>query len=237
MNLLQIIQEFCGRVGITKPITVMSSQDTQYLQLVGLLNEVIDYTISRDGWQWQQLSASFTSTGEESQGYMYNIATLGYMWMIDDTFYPVGSSELVVGPVNPREWASMHASNSSPVKYGYRIKEGKLFLYPAPPSTVQFTFEYVSDFTVTGELHITWQKYFLLDSDVCSLPDSLLLAGLKAFWKRESGFRYAEDFVTFEGLVTTFFSKDGTKRPLSMEPPNGGSRPGIVIPIGNWSVS
>jgi len=235
MNLLQLVQEFCGRVGLPKPATVMSSQDTQYLQLVGILNEVIDYVITRDGWEWQQLTATFASTGNEEQGYLYNLATLGYMWIVEDTFFPVGSMEKVVGPITAREWATMHASNSTPVKYGYRLKEGKLYISPAAPATQSFTFEYVSDFTVTNALHTTWQKYFALDDDVCSLPDTLLLAGLKTFWKRESGFRYSEDFITFEGLVTMFFSKDGTKRNLSMAPESVRG-PGIMIPSGNWSL-
>ena len=50
MTLLQIVQEFCQRNGLTVPQIVMSSQDDQLTQIVGLANEICEDLVRRRSW-------------------------------------------------------------------------------------------------------------------------------------------------------------------------------------------
>lgn len=234
MNLLALLQEFCRRVALPNPTLVIASQDEQYLQLVGMLHEVLDYLTIKN-WVAFNREATFTTVATASQGSLSTIAPYGFMWMVDDTFFNRTVGVKVTGPISPAEWQADQAMTTAGSYYRYRINAGNLMLSPTPDAGLSMAFEYASSFAITDSAGTTYRQYYSADSDLCLLPDALMLAGLKWIWKRDSGFRYAEDFSLFENLALTHLSKDGTKPSISMdEQPSSG--PGILIPNASWSV-
>lgn len=233
MTLLQLIQEFCRRTGITTPSIVMSSQDDDLLQLVGLLNEGCE-DLLRHSWTELQYSATWTSTGVEDQGALSTLAP-SLDTITNNTILDTTTDLRVIGPMSPAKWQELESGSGL---YAYRIMAGHLHIRPALPVSHTLAFEYTSRGIVQDVSTVTptTKSYFTRDNDVFLLNEVLLLSWLRWKWKEEKGLPYLENFRAYEALVAKYSGADGTKAALSLNGESGFSHPGIVVPAGNWSV-
>lgn len=240
-SLLSIVQQFCLRTALTIPSSVMSSQDEQLLQIVGLLNEVLDSLATTSSqWSFLQKEVTFTSVAGSSQGDLSLIAP-GFQSIINETLYDRTRRLPIFGPRGAVYWQEQKALPFTGPYYNYRLSGSELLILPEMPAGHTIAFEYYSPSSVkdsTVLLPSPYKKWFTKDDDTCLFPDNLLLAGLKYAWKREKGFSYDAEFIAYNTLIQHLVSSDGTKPRLSLDHGmNTTITPGIFIPTGNWPLS
>lgn len=237
MTLLELVQSFCQRTGLAVPTLAVGNTDPQVIQLIALLNEVVEDIVIRrpSGWTTLQLEATFTTLAAEDQGLLTTLAPYGFISIINDTIFNRTQRLPGFGPTSPQTWQYMKASGLTGPFNNYRIKEGRLFLYPAPPAGQTYAFEYLSTYAVSATNGTTFKPYFTVDTDYFRLNEVLLLRGLRWKWKKEKGFEYDEERDEYETYLAELMGKDGTRPKLSMSQGTPTIQPGIFVPSGNWN--
>lgn len=238
MTLLATVQEFCDRTGLESPAAVMSSTDDQIRQLRGLANEVLTDVLNRgQSWPELQKQALFTTVAGDNQGAMTALAPYGFKYIIEDTAYDRTARRPLYGPRNSQRWQEAAALPFTGPYYSYRIWEGKFRTQTAMPAGSQIAFEYASDWAILDTDGVTWKKRFATDMDTFGLNEDLLLLGLRWKWKKEKGLSSSTEKLDYESLLAQMTGNDGTKAELNMgHSGTGDIRPGVYVPLGNWSV-
>lgn len=237
MSLLTIVQKFCRRTQIPIPNTVTGSTDDQVKQVWGLLEEEGDDLAKRGAWQAITFEASLTTTATEDQGDINTIASNGFDYIKNQTFWDRTNRWIVLGPIEAPEWQSMQAWNISGPRSSYRIVRDRLLIYPTPAAGLDFRFEYVSKNWILSSDGLTYKETFTADDDNPLLIERLLLMGLRWRWKKEKGLAYQEDFATYEAQVRDALSRDAGKPILKMDSAYSQvPTPGIFVPQGSWSM-
>lgn len=236
LSLLDLVIRFCERTGLNVPETVMGNTDRQIVQIRALVEEE-GKDLSRRG-QWEALTyeATHTTTAAEDQGAIGDIATNNFRAIKNDTIWDRTDRLPVYGPLNEREWQYRKAISSVGPRYNYRLRGGRLLVNPTPAADHTWAFEY---FTKNWILSADGdgREYFLVDEDVTAIPGELVLQGVRWRWKKEKGLEYAEDFRTYELMVSDAIGQDGGNRVLSMVGTVHEMRPGILVPDYNWDLS
>lgn len=236
MTLLQLLKEFCARRGLPMPTVVVGSGDDQLLQLMGLLNEVLEDLTTRYVGTALKKSATWDLIADENQGELETLCPYGFKWVINGTFWDRTQRLPVLGPVSEQDWAAIKATPAVGVWLQYRMMGGNLLLNGSLIAGHKLALEYASDWSIKAN-DGSFKQYFSADSDVSLFPSTLLLAGLNWKWRLEKGFKYAEQFRTYEAQVSDFNGHDGTRKPLSMDGGRDSVVPGIFVPTGNWRVN
>lgn len=239
MTLLQIVQEFCQRQALSVPLIVMSSQDDQLTQIVGLANEICEDLVRRHAWTSLQYESTFTSVAGSDQGDLATLAPNAFLKILNETIFDRTRRLPVFGPRSAQQWQALKALPMSGPFYQYRIQQGHLKIIPDMPAGHTMAFEYASEGIVldNSTATATPKAFFTRDDDTFVLDKSLLLLGLRWRWKEEKGLPYAESFRLYEAAVAEAIGADGTKQPISMNEGSGMIQPGIFVPAGNWSIS
>lgn len=215
------------------PSVVMTTTDKHVIQMAALLNAVLDDLIYIKGrWNGVIREASWTSTGVENQGVMTTLAP-GFRHIVPESFYDRTASIPISGPISSEDWQRIKATAFTAVYSNYRIMEGMLKVYPVIENTHTLAFEYKSDYAVESATAIA-SKYFNNDTDTCVLDDTLLIAGLTYFWKKEKGLAHEFERVAYENITKTALGQDGKKQRVDMGESDNAIKPGIFIPDGNW---
>lgn len=237
MSLLTLTQEFCRRTGLSVPLIVSTSQDDQYLQIMGLLNETLDDICIRQLWPMLQYETTFTSIAAEIQ-ITLETSSPGFQSILFDTVYDRTRKLPVFGPRGADYWQQQKALPFTGPYYQYRIEQGYMKILPVMVAGHSMAYEYQSVFAVVPSATPTVPKvWFTLDTDTCKFSDQLLMAGLRWRWKKEKGFRYDADFQTFETMIANLAGRDSAKGEIRLDGTNAnGPNPGIFIPAGNWNI-
>lgn len=236
MSLLTTVQTFCRRTGLPVPTVVAASTDTQVIQILALLNEVVEDLCDR--WTWQALTreATFTTINGEDQGAITAIAPNGFLRILQETIFNRTLRLPLFGPLAAPKWQNLKALPSTGPFYKYRLRGGRLLFNPVGVAGQTCAFEYATSYAVLAQDGTTYRSSFTADTDTFLLDESLLLAGLRWKWKCEKGLDYAEEFRRFEELANNAAGRDGTKPRLNMGDCTGDFTPGIWVPAGNWNV-
>jgi len=231
MSLLTLVQHFCLRTNIAKPTTVYGSTDPQVLQIMAILEEEGNDLASRGDWEALTNEATHTTVATESQGAMTSIATNGFAYIKNETFWD-RTETLPIGSIDGEDWAAEKGFAATMPRYRVRLRGGNLLSTPTPVAGNTWAFEYISkNWILNGA---TYKEYFTADDDGPLLPDKVLLAGLRWRWKKEKGFDYAEDFNSYEKLVADALGRQGIKRTVHMDEGRDRNGPGIIVNQGNW---
>lgn len=237
MNMLQIVQQFCGRTGLPVPATVYGTTNPQVRQIMALLEEEGQDLRDRGSWEGITCQASHTTLALEDQGAITSIASNGFNYIKNNTIWDRTTRLPVCGPMSPVDWQILKAYVVNGPRFRYRLRQGKMLVNPVPPAGDSWYFEYASVNWILGVDGTTYKEFFTIDTDTILLPDTLVLMGLRWRWKKEKGFEYAEDFATYESQVKDSLGRDGGKAPLLMDYNNAqGPQPGVFVPVGSWSV-
>lgn len=237
MTLLQVVQHFCERTNIGSPGTVYGSADAQVVQIKALLEEIGIDMASRIAWEGITFQATLTTTAAEDQGAMTTIASNGFKYVKNGTFWDRTDRLPVLGPLSAQEWQALKALVTTGPRYRSRIRGGRLLVNPAPAAGHTWAFEYVSYNWILAADLTTYRQFFGADTDTVLLPDTELLQGLRWKWKREKGLEYAEDFRTYENMLKDAAGRDGGKAALRMDGEGwSGPKPGVFVPSGNWNL-
>jgi hypothetical protein len=236
MNLLEIIQEFTVRTGLTKPSFVAGNTDPQVVQLMGLFNEVCENIVDLRTWTQLDIETTFVTVNGADQGLVTAIAGAGFKHILNDTIYNRTLRLPVYGPIPASTWQGLKALPTSGPFYKYRIRGGKLLFDPPATAGDTCAFEFASSYCLYNTADVAYKALATKDADEFLLPYHLAIAGLRWCWKKEKGLDYAEDFRRYEEMVNNAGARDGTKPTLSMDAEGARVTPGIFVPSGNWNV-
>ena len=109
MSLLTIVRNFCNRVNLPSPATVYGSTDSQIVQLRAILEEEGNDLSSRYSWQGITFEASHTSLAAEDQGAIATIASNGFRYIKNGTFWDRTDQIRILGPLDDKEWQQAKA--------------------------------------------------------------------------------------------------------------------------------
>lgn len=235
MSLLTIVQAHCQRVNISSPATVIGSQDPQIVQIRSILEEEGNLLSTRGVWENLQNQCTFNSIAAEDQGNINSLATNGFRYIVNYTFWDRTDRLPVLGPEDPPEWQALKAVVVTGPRYRYRIRQNKLLVNPPFPVDHEIAFEYISKNWITNSAGTSFYQYFAADDDETLLPEDLLILGLRWRWMKEKGLEYAELFRDYEALVKQYLGNDGGKKSLYLDNRDwDGPKPGIWVPDGNF---
>ena len=212
--LLELVQQVCDELMISRPTVVASSTDPQTRQLFALLNR-LGTDIARQ-YPWQSLNREYVITTVADQ----TAYALPADWQsqIPQTEWDRTNRWPLLGPQSPQNWQSF----KSGIVYAgprerFRIQGNMINVMPAPPAGLQFSFEYISSGWVNSALGVAQSRY-LLDSDYAVYPDSLLITGLKTQWKAAKGLDAGFDLAEFASLIEKMKAQDQSAPKLSLSP-------------------
>lgn len=234
MSLLTLVQDACNEIGLPEPAAVVGSPDATVKQLLALANSAGEDLVQRGAWQECVKQASFTTIAQEDQGALEGKAP-GFNWAVYETMWNRSSQEYVGGPLFPREWQFLKASQVSGPFPEHRIRDKNLHLLPAPAAGDTVAFEYVSRHysTTSGG---AGQERFAADTDLCVLPERIMKRELIWRFKAAKGLAYGEDFRMSEEQVANALARSGGNRTLNLEgcAREYDPRMSVFAPAGNW---
>jgi hypothetical protein len=233
LTCLQIIQATCRRIGILAPNTAVSATDQQIIQLVELCNEEGQELADRIQWQALQSETVFTTVASETQGAMEALSS-GFKYLINDTIWNRDLRRPVYGARSEQEWQQQKAMQLNGPFNSFRIFQGNLLFYPAPPAGQTCAYEYASSDWVSKSVGGT-ASVWTNDLDTPKLDDKLIILGTIWRWKAAKGLDYAEDFAKYERKVNDAIGRDGSKPTLNMTGAQYDIQPIVLIPSGSWN--
>lgn len=227
-TLLQIVQAACDEMGVTRPSSVVGSNDTQVQQLVALANregKELAAMEGRDGG-WPQLRKEHTDTFVTSQASYAFPADLQYF--MNTTAWDRAQKWPMRGPISPQEWQVLKSGTIGSIgpRRRFRIMAGELYFDPTPSSGDDgntFALEYYSTGWCESTLG-TAQTVWAADSDVPVLPDDCFILGLIWRFKKAKGLEYLEDFNAYESEVSGEMSRAGMAPVVSLTGITTGAR-------------
>ena len=238
MAVLELVQRFTRATGIPTPTTVYANPADDVQQILELLNQEGRDLSARYDWQTLTFEGSFTTVATEDQGTL--TAAIGATQVLRKIFNDVMWNRTrrlpVLGPLSPKTWQAKKALNVIGPYSEYRIRGNHIIFNPAPSAGHSIYFDYVSKCWVTDSGGTTYRQNIAADTDVFLLDDEIMLAGLEWRYLRKKGLSYAEEFARYEGLVKDAQVSDGTKQVIDMGGLPSKMKPGIMVPIGNWSL-
>ena len=219
MSLLTVIQEVTRRIGsINVPSAIVSSTDTQIIQLLAIANEEGEVLSERHRWKALVNEATLATVATESQGSITTIAS-GYKWLMDQTMFNRTLKRRIM-PVSDTEWQSIKANGITGPFTRFRLRGSSLLFTPIPTAGQTVTFEYVSKNwcqSSTGTGQVQWTN----DTDTGVLDEQLMVSGIIWRWKQSKGLDYADDFNKYETRVANAMARDTPVRSLNMNARNG----------------
>ncbi|MDZ7355874.1 MAG: hypothetical protein ONB55_22365 [candidate division KSB1 bacterium] len=238
MNVLEIVQRFCVATGLPSPSVAVLNPSEDVRQIVELLNQEGRALSKRHDWQALTFEATFTTVAAESQGTLSSIigSSQELEKIVNDTIWNRTARVPIYGPVSRQTWQAYKALTVTGPYSQFRIRKNELLFDPAPTAGQSCYFEYVSRMWCTNSAGTTYRRNVADDTDLVLLDDELILAGLEWRWLRKKGLNYAEEFASYEALVSSRIASDGMRRTLNMDGGPEDYRPGIFVPIGSWNL-
>ena len=233
MSCLSIVQSVAQKLGLTTPNAVATSNDTQVLQLLALLNEEGQELAARYNWQALTLEASFTTVATETQGAIATIAP-NLKFIINDTIWDRKTRRPIFGPLSPQYWQEQKSMFITGPWYQFRIVGGNLKFIPVPAAGDNCYFEYITSGWATDAGLTAKKSAFTADTDVSLLDEQILALGLTWRWKAMKGLDYSENFNSYERRVLDLIARDGSKPILNMGDYQYDIYPGVLVPSGSW---
>lgn len=233
MNLLQLVQSACRRIGILAPNAVMSSTDPQIIQLLELSNEEGREQAFRYPWQALQREATFTTVATQVQTALSSVTSL-FSYIVNDTIWNRDLRRPVYGPNSQQDWQQAKAMQINGPFNRFRLINNEINFYPIPTAGQSCYFEYLTSGWVlpsSGGASDVW----VTDTDTSLLDDDLLILGLVWRWKAAKGLTYAEDFNKYEARLMDLQNRDAGKQQLNMSGAKYEIVPAVLIPAGSWN--
>lgn len=238
MTAASAIQRFCAAVGVPQPSDPFGDSTSTTAQMLELLNQEGRSLSRRYDWQELTFEATFTTAAAESQGTLTSIigATQQLRKIVNDTIWNRTTKQPIFGPLSKQTWQAQKALSISGPFPQYRIRENTLRFIPNPTAGQTCAFEYVSSCWLQASGAGAFKVNVSANTDTILLNEELVMAGMEWRWLRKKGLSYSEEFNSYERLVKSEMSINGTKATLRMDGASNKMRPGITVPIGSWNL-
>ena len=236
MTLLQLVQAAADRLAQPRPVGVIGVADATTRQWLGLANEYLDDLVTRKLWERNQRQVLHTALPTVDQGSIDDICPEGFSGIMAASMFNRTTQLPVDGSLTSSEWQVRQTLRLTGPLPQFRVQNNRFLLYPAPTAGHIYAWEYYSSWFVQSADGTTRRQYWLADTDTNTISDPAAIAWLKAAWKRDKGFDYAEDMAAYERLIAIRGQRDDAPADLDMSGGPMQRLPGVIVPIGSWNV-
>lgn len=238
-SLLDEVTDFCERMMLPIPATVIASADPHVKQIRAILYETGNALALRGEWSRLTEEKTFTTVAQEDQGSIYELTGTGtltpFRKIKNETMWD-RTDRLPVWPINPINWQRIKALSTSMPRYRYRIVRGRLLFTPTPPASHTVAFEWVSKWWIQDGTSGSIKERFTLDTDTFLVERELLKLGLAWRWRKAKGMDYAEEYEEYEARLAETLAHDVTRDVLYMDHAEPRMKPGVFVPDYNWDL-
>ena len=212
-TLLEIVQQVCGELGLSKPQIVIGNDDAQISQMLALINRLGRDLARQFDWQWLIKEYTFTTVQDQA---LYDFPA-DWGRQIPQTEWDRSSHWPLVGPATSQQWQVYKSGViSQGPRLRFRIAGGGFEVFPAIGG-YELVFNYISSHWVVATDTST-SREFLNDTDSCIFEDSLMVSGLKALWKAAKGLDASFDMSEFRITLEQCKAQDKSAPVLSIAP-------------------
>jgi hypothetical protein len=236
MSLLTMLQGVATRIGLTRPLAIVSSLQDEVLQLLDIANEEGQELAARYSWQALTTESTFLTVAAESQGTLTTIAGADFNFISNETFWNRDQRRPVFGPLSDSKWQQLKAQQVVGPWVQFRIRGDEILFIPEPAAGQTCAFEWVSKNWCVDAAGTPTYSSWNDDDNTGRLDERVMALGVIWRWKEIKGFEYAEDFNKYERAVTDYMTRDGGKPRLSLGDSQFDVYPGVIVPSGNWGV-
>lgn len=207
MTVLSAFQDAAAVLVKRRPDTLFSAQDAFSIEMQALVNDVArDIAASHD---WQALVRTYLITPNGTDTDFPLPADYDRMLLDSEVYENTNWAWGYTHITRANDWLRMKVENFSWIAPGAWTMQGNaLLFYPAPTSTAQATFVYVTKNIVTttapGEA-----SRFTSDLDSFVLSERLLTLGLIWKWRENNRLESATDQANFVKAFGEIAGKDG----------------------------
>lgn len=237
-TVLDEIQEFCEKMLLPVPSSVVNTADPNVRQIRALLLEAGNSIALRGEWSRLTHEEVHTTVAQEDQGSIYDItasSATAFRKIKNETFWD-RTDKLPIYPINPIEWQRVKATIAAQPRYRYRLVRGRLLFTPTPPAGHSVAFEWVSKWWIQSSIG-TIKERFTDNTDTFLVERELLKLGLTWRWKKAKGFDYTEEYEEYETRLSETLGHDVTRETVYMDQHEARVRPGIWVPEYSWDVT
>lgn len=237
MSLLSIIQSHCRLHALSVPTSVVGSTDTQAIQLLEVIRDVMEDLVTQSKFQVTTVEAQFSCTPSVDQGDINDLAPSGFQYIVPETFFDRTQMRALTGPLTETEWQAVQALPSDGVFYKWRLMGNRLLLYPAPTAPFHdLAFEYMSSWYVK-DANGTLLADIASDTDEFLFPEDIIKKGLMYRWKQIKGLPYQADEKAFWDKVNNYIVRNKTPRRINVsEGTPQDVKPGVIVPLNSWNL-
>jgi hypothetical protein len=233
MNVLQLVQEFCGKKTLPVPTSVIGNTDVGVVQIRYILAECLR-ELGKYNWQQQKIQNTFTTLAAEDQGSLTTVFGADFESLIFATMWDQTLNRPVFGPVSDTMWANLQAFPASGPIYQFKIFGNHLHIFPAPEAGDTLYFIYQSSYPVTDSGG-TPIAAIAADTDLFLIPEEVVTRCLDYRWKRQKGEPWESDYIEYSDMLAKALNKTGLPN-VHLDNSQFKLTPGIWVPAGDWPV-
>jgi hypothetical protein len=234
-TILSIVQDAADIVGFPRPTILAASNNPIERQLRAIMNETGQYIANAHEWTKLLKIATITTVASEDQGTLDSLMP-NFAWEVYETFWNYNQLRPLGAPSSSQHWQALKAFNVAGPYYDWRIRDGKLYLYPAPPAGEELTIEYVSKAWLRNAAGSATYDAITADTDVPLLDERLLKLEFMWRYKSTKGLPYAEEKLAADEHLNRTIARDGGMVTLRDTVFNESTFP-LNMPEANWNIS
>lgn len=217
-TLLELAQDVCDELGLTRPTLFVNSSDQQQRQLLAFFQREGDELSKREGPNqgWQQLRKEHTITIVSGQA-NYDVPA-DFVYYINDTQWDRTNKWQLIGPMDPQEWQTLK-SGITPTgpRRRFRVMDNQVYIDPTPDSSGDtLVIEYYSNGWCTDSGG-TVQSRWAADTDLAVLPENLFVLGVKWRFRAANGLDASAEYEQYENAVNRELGRSAMGRTLHLD--------------------
>jgi hypothetical protein len=203
LTLLQIASKVALDVGLAVPTAVATSTDREMLEMKQVLDFVGEELSRRVDWSSLRVASSVTGTGAAAA---FNLPTAMMRLMSGNAM--LVNNVTVRGGLSAEEFLSLASTSGTPRYYFISGAVGakNIQFWPYLANGVQANFNYQSLNWATNS------NVYVLDTDQCQVPDTLMIKGGIARWRRQHGMDYQDYAAEYEASLANYAMFDDNAR-------------------------
>lgn len=231
MNVLQLVQEFCGKKTLPVPSIFVGNPDFGITQIFYLLQEELR-ELGKVAWQQQKIEKTFTTIAAEDQGEISTVIGADFSSLIAATVWDKTLRRPVFGPVSDASWANLRSFPASGPIYQFKVFANHFHIFPAPPAGDSVYLIYQSKYPVAGVAGVP-KETVTVDTDIFLLPEEVVARGLDYRWRRQKGEPWEADYIEYNDLKGKALQTTGMPN-IHLDKARFKLTPGIWVPAGDW---
>lgn len=232
MSLLTLVQDATGLLSLTRPSTVIGSNDLTTRQIFAIAVQACQ-ALNRKWWEAMTREQTFVTVAAAAQS---NAMPDDFDRFWPDSFFNRTQNRQIVGPVTPQAWQRIQSNGAtSNIVIGFRKRDGSFLLTPTPAAGETIAYEYISTKWARSSDLATAKLRWTVDTDTSYFDEWLITLDIVWRWRKSKGLPYGEDYDIWKAHRDTLLGNDGGPGEINAAPGSEDTSLGVTIPEGSWN--